>query len=283
MVWCGVWHLAEDAFDVGTEPDVEHPVGLVEDDVENISHVERAPLDMVEHPAGRADHQVDPPAQGFELALDRLAAVDPANRHITCMGKLLQLTNDLLSQLARGGQNNALRAARPALQHLNQRNAKGRRLAGAGLGLPDDIQAIERLRDEVRLDRGGCGVTGMCQGLEHHRAQTHRMESRSGFLLGSSIQTILQKCQSCGDKWVVATKAARPLNFVKLVLDCSLSYQFTRFRQRHYVASRMLWREQAGLTFCEPASDEERETGDLEHFLSLPAGQSSCSRRVLRR
>ncbi len=205
-----VRHLAEDAFDVGTEADVEHPVGLVEDDVDDLPQVERAALDVVEHPAGRADDDVDPPAQGPQLPLDRLAAVDPADRHIACMCKLLQLTNDLLSQLAGGGQDDGLRAARPRLQHLDQGNAKGRRLAGAGLGLTDDVQTIKRPRDEGRLDGGGCGVAGMRQGLEHHRAQTHRMESRSGFLLGSSTQTILQKCHSCGDKWVVATKAARP-------------------------------------------------------------------------
>jgi hypothetical protein len=55
------------------------------------------------------------------------------------------------------------------------------------------------------------------------------MESPSGFLLGSSIQTILQKCQSCGDKWVVATKAARPLNYVKLILDRPYLISFLGF------------------------------------------------------
>ncbi len=75
-----VGHLAEDAFDVGPEPDVEHPVGLVEDDVEDFAQVERPPLDVVEHAAGRADDDVDAAFQGPELLLDRLAAVDAADR-----------------------------------------------------------------------------------------------------------------------------------------------------------------------------------------------------------
>ena len=55
-----VGHLAEDPFDVGTEPDVEHPVGLVEDDVEDVAQVERPALDVVEDAARGADDDVDP-------------------------------------------------------------------------------------------------------------------------------------------------------------------------------------------------------------------------------
>ena len=58
-VWCGVGHLAEDPLDVGPEPDVEHPVGLVEDDVEDVAQVERPPLDVVDDAAGGADDEVD--------------------------------------------------------------------------------------------------------------------------------------------------------------------------------------------------------------------------------
>ena len=54
-----VGHLAEDPLDVGPEPDVEHPVGLVEDDVEDVAQVERPALDVVEHAAGGADDDVD--------------------------------------------------------------------------------------------------------------------------------------------------------------------------------------------------------------------------------
>ena len=40
--------LAKDSLDVGAEADVEHPVGLVEDDVEDVAQVERTSLDVVD-------------------------------------------------------------------------------------------------------------------------------------------------------------------------------------------------------------------------------------------
>ncbi len=52
--------LAKDPLDVGSEPDVEHPIGLIEHDVNDVAKIERPALDVVEHSAGRADDQVDP-------------------------------------------------------------------------------------------------------------------------------------------------------------------------------------------------------------------------------
>ncbi len=78
-VWRGVGELAEDPLDVGPEPDVEHPIGLVEDDVDDVSEIERPSLDVIEDAAGRADDQVDALMQGPDLPLDRLAAENPAD------------------------------------------------------------------------------------------------------------------------------------------------------------------------------------------------------------
>ena len=229
---------------------------------------------MVKHPARRADDDVDPPAEGLELTLDRLAAVDPTNRHITVMGKLLQLTDNLLSQLPRRRQNDALRSAGPRLQHFDQRDAKSGRLAGTGLGLTDDVQTIKGSRNKGRLDRGGGGVMGVCQGLEHHRAQTHRMESRSGFLLGSSIQTILQKCQSSCAKWVAANDATQPPNVVSLVLT-------TLILSVDEVSSKALRPRNAALRdgkLCRRSSGKLhsriREGRDFQHF--VPQRRSMC-------
>ena len=85
-----VGHLPEDALDVGTEPDVEHPVGLVEDDMHDLTHEEGAAFHVVEHPAGRTDHDLDAAAQRPELPLDRLAAVDAANRHIAAVRRAFE-------------------------------------------------------------------------------------------------------------------------------------------------------------------------------------------------
>ena len=59
------------------------------------------------------------------------------------------------------------------LHHLDQGNPERGRLAGARLGLPDDVEPVKRLRDECGLDGGGLGVAGERKGPEHHRAQPH--------------------------------------------------------------------------------------------------------------
>ena len=67
---------AEDLFDVGPEADVEHPVGLVEDHEADAAEDQRAAAHQVDHPARRADDDLGPAAQLFDLLADRLAAVD---------------------------------------------------------------------------------------------------------------------------------------------------------------------------------------------------------------
>ena len=49
---------AQDALDVRPEADVEHAVGLVEDDVADVVERQGAARQVVEHPARRADDDV---------------------------------------------------------------------------------------------------------------------------------------------------------------------------------------------------------------------------------
>ena len=68
---------AEDALDVGPEADVEHAVGLVEDDVADVVERQRAARQVVEDAAGRADDEIDAaPKSRSSLLLEALAAVD---------------------------------------------------------------------------------------------------------------------------------------------------------------------------------------------------------------
>ena len=130
------------------------------------------------------------------MSLDRLAAEDPANGDLRAHGQFLQLADDLLGQFPGRRQDNSLRPPPPAFEHLDQRNSKRRCFARARLGLADDIESIERLGNEGRLNGGGREVAGVLEGLEHDRAQTHGWEPRGGFLLDSSNQSILQKHSS---------------------------------------------------------------------------------------
>ena len=185
--------LAENPLDIGAEADVQHPIGLIEHDVNDIAEIKRSPFDMVEHTAGCADHDVDPAGQGADLPLDRLAAERPAHDDITAQSQLLQLADDLLSQLAGRRQDDGLRPPSSGFEHLDEGNSESRRLARARLGLADDIESIERVGNEGRLNGAGCKVAGLLEGLEHGGAQAHGLEPRGGFLLNSSNQSILQK------------------------------------------------------------------------------------------
>ena len=59
--------LAEYSLDVGPEPDVEHAVGLVEHDMNDVAQIERSPLHVVEDAAGGADDQVDARVPGARI------------------------------------------------------------------------------------------------------------------------------------------------------------------------------------------------------------------------
>jgi hypothetical protein len=110
---------------------------------------------MVEHAAGCADHDVDSPRQCTDLPFDRLATEGAADKDIATRGQFLELANDLLCQLAGWCQDNGLRPTSSGFEHLNQRDSKRRGLAGARLGLPDNIEAIERAGYEGRLNGAG--------------------------------------------------------------------------------------------------------------------------------
>ena len=192
-VWCGVGHLAEDPLDVGPEPDVEHPVGLVEDDVEDVAQVERAPLDVVDDAAGGADDEVDPARERPELAFDGLAAVEAADGDVLAVGELLDFGDDLLDEFAGGGEDDPLGALAAGLEHLDQGDAEGGRLAGPGLGLADDVVAVEGLGDQLGLDRGRLDVADLLEGPEHRGAQAQGMEPGRSVLPCTLNQTNLQE------------------------------------------------------------------------------------------
>ncbi len=147
-------HLLEDPLDVLDEAHVEHLVGLVEDDGADAVEVEGAAAHVVHDAAGRADDDVDALAQGAELALDRLAAVDGHDAGRLVLAHLIGGLGDLDGQFARGGEDEGLGLTGLGLQTLDDRQGVGGGLAGAGLGLADDVGAAQQQRDGLLLDGG---------------------------------------------------------------------------------------------------------------------------------
>ena len=76
MVWRVSGVIERSLLDVGQEAEVEHLVGLVEDEGVDVGEVEGAAVGEVDQPAGRADDDVDAALERLELRLVGDAAVD---------------------------------------------------------------------------------------------------------------------------------------------------------------------------------------------------------------
>ena len=134
--------VGEDRLDVLGEAHLEHLVGLVEHQEPQLRQVERALLEVVHDPAGRADDDVDAAAQRAELDAVPLAAVDRQHVHaLEVGGVLLERLADLQRELAGGREHQRLRRLLRQVEPGEDRQRERRGLAGAGLGEADDVAA----------------------------------------------------------------------------------------------------------------------------------------------
>ncbi|MCO5561402.1 hypothetical protein L7F22_015023 [Adiantum nelumboides] len=160
---------AQDPLDVGQEAQVQHLVGLVEDERLDPAEHQVALLGEVEQPARGADDDVDALAQGLELRLVGAAAVDGDDAHAEVLARGGDVPRDLHAQLAGRDDDERLRDVLGAVrglalgggggaltgrgEALQQRDAEAQRLAGAGAGLADDVLAGQGQRERQLLDR----------------------------------------------------------------------------------------------------------------------------------
>src|SRR6266516_1204627 len=148
----------EDAPHVGSEPHVEHLVGLVEHQHLEAGEVDVATLHVVEQPAGRRDDDIGAVSQRLGLGLHADAAVYRGRRHAADMASVdARALEHLLGELARGHQNQGPQHVfgTGVRQPLQDRQHEGGGLAGAGLRRADEIPACKRQRDRFQLDGGG--------------------------------------------------------------------------------------------------------------------------------
>ena len=104
---CGA--AAQNPFDVGPKADVEHAIGFVEHDEFQVAERQRAAAHVIQHAAGRADDDLGAALQLFDLAADRLAAVQGDDMHLAAVRQLDRLFANLHGQLARRHQDQRLR------------------------------------------------------------------------------------------------------------------------------------------------------------------------------
>ena len=154
-----------EGLDVGQEAQVEHLVGLVEHDDPGLRQVEVPLLGQVDEAARRADDDLDASLEGLDLRLVGAAAVDREHPDTALLACALEVTGDLDGQLTGRSDGQRLRLARlgqvgPPLvsrrdDPLDHRDAEAEGLAGAGLGLADDVVPAEGDRQRHGLDGEG--------------------------------------------------------------------------------------------------------------------------------
>ena len=116
-----------------------------------------------------------------------LSAVD--RRHaqaVQARGVTFECFGNLNRQLARRRQDEDLRTNLSEINPLQQRHGEGGRLAGAGLGLAQNIATLQQRRDRASLNRRGDCVAGAHDRFQQRGVQTQvgKVQFRRRFDVG---------------------------------------------------------------------------------------------------
>ena len=186
-------HSAQQLLDVLEEAQVQHLVGLVQHRDPHLGEVQVLLAHQVDQAAGSAHHHLDAPVEGLDLRLVGATAVHGEDPHRALRGGVLEVLGHLHRELAGGQHHEGLRlAGLSALgvvltgrhHRLQQRDAEAQGLAGAGLGLADDVATAQGDRQGHRLDREGMDDPLGGQGLDDVGADVEVRER----LLGDRVR-----------------------------------------------------------------------------------------------
>jgi len=153
---------AADALDVRDEAHVEHAVGLVDHQDVDAAQQDAPALELVEHAAGSGDQHVGAAIEHLVLVFEADAADQQRHRQAMVLAVFFEILGNLRGELARRLEDQRTRhaGARPAAFEQGEHGQDERgRLAGPGLRNADDVLLFEDIRDGLRLNFSGLGVT----------------------------------------------------------------------------------------------------------------------------
>ena len=176
-----VRQILRDPEDGVDKAEVEHAVGLVEDEKLHCGEIDGAAFGVIEEASRRRHDHVDAAFQTLDLRLYIDAAVDHRRAQRQAPPVKLQIFADLRRQLAGRHQDEGAGPTMLILgeffaEHLHDRQSEGRRLAGAGLGAGEEVASGEDHRDRLGLDGGGGGIALAGNGAQQFGAQTERFK-----------------------------------------------------------------------------------------------------------
>ena len=160
----------EDAFDVGDEAHVEHPVRLVDHHDLHAREKQLAAFEMVKQAAGRGDQNVNAAVDQGVLVLEAHAADEERFGQLGVLGINVEVFGDLRGQFAGGAQDKATRhpgTGAATAEKGDHRQGERGGLAGAGLGDAQDVFAFKGGRDRAGLDRGRGFIAGFGDGFQN--------------------------------------------------------------------------------------------------------------------
>ncbi len=170
----------EDFADVVAESDVEHAIDFIADDKFHVVEDEGTAFLEVHDAAGGADDDVGLMFKLFELAGDFGATVGEGEAYGFVLGEAAHFGFDLDGKLAGGNDDEGLERL-GEIEFLEDGEAEGGGLAGAGAGLPEDIDAGEGDGDHFFLDFGGGDEMDLGEGVEDGGFEAELLEGGGKF------------------------------------------------------------------------------------------------------
>ncbi|MNM80106.1 hypothetical protein D3C81_920560 [compost metagenome] len=168
----------EDRLDVFHEAELEHLVGLVEDQTLNGGQQLLVATQAIAQATRGRHHHLGALAQSLELRPHGRAAVDRQHLHARHVaGVALEGRGDLQGQLAGRGQDEDLRLATGRVEQRQQRQGEGRGFAGTGLRLADHVVTGKDHRDRLGLNGGRLFVAHRGDRGKHSRVEIERGEA----------------------------------------------------------------------------------------------------------
>ena len=142
-----------------SETEVEHAVGLVENQRFHLLELDGVLAEKVEEAAGRGHENIDPTAQAHHLRVDADAAISGigADRQVFAIltETGLHLFGEFAGRHQHEGADRVARCLFAFAQALQYRQRKTGRFAGTGLGRGHQITSGENGGNGLQLNRGG--------------------------------------------------------------------------------------------------------------------------------
>ncbi len=198
-------NLFQDSFDVWPEADIEHAVGFVQDDDADTRGIEVSASHHVDDSSRGSDDDLRASAKFADLSIKSFPAVNAGHLEAEIADEFFPFLVDLVHEFSGRPEDEDLGKLVVGAETLKDRQKKGGGLAGAGLGLADDVDSLESFRDKSGLDRRRLSVADTVEICEDFRPEVQFF--KTGFTKLGFFRVGVQRVQN---NFLCAKKLASP-------------------------------------------------------------------------